>query len=344
MGHDAAAVRRLLACICLVACSGNDRAPFASPDVAKVDGGATRPAKDRDDSVEVDSSSDSDSDPETDAGSSPAAPLGIDPESARAFSVGEATGTREGIAMHAYFPKTGDKAPIIVFAHGFQLPASQYEKPLKHLASHGYVTLTADYHASIGGGDDNATQASSLLLGIDWAKDDAKVGPHADVTRVGMSGHSLGGKLALLAATQDERVKAALVLDPVDGNGVDVAELLPDLHIPTGFLGETLDSSAGIGGQACAPKNSNFETFYAKANSPSLRVTIDGASHMSFIDDIASCGLTCSVCKKATASADDVAKLSRGFLVAFFERHLRQLTAYDAYLGHATDIAAIKSK
>jgi dienelactone hydrolase len=270
-----------------------------------------------------------------------AQPLNVDPEAAGPFEVDDATGTEDGVAMHAFFPKTDGKQPVIVFAHGFQLPPSQYEKPLKHLASYGYVALTADFEASFTGSD-NDEQAKQILAGLDWAAKDGSVSARSDVDHAGMSGHSLGGKLALLAATKDKRVKASIVLDPVDGNGVTVANLLPDLEIPTAFLGETLDGSGGL--QPCAPKNANYATFFAKATSPSLEITVKGASHMSFIDDLGRCGVACNFCKKATADAGDVAQLTRGYLVAFYERHLRGKTEYDAYLRRSTDLAAVKSK
>jgi dienelactone hydrolase len=41
----------------------------------------------------------------------------------------------------------------------------------------------------------------------------------ANADLAGVTGHSLGGKLSLLAATKDARVKASIVLDPVDGGG-----------------------------------------------------------------------------------------------------------------------------
>ena len=157
-----------------------------------------------------------------------------------------------------------------------------------------------------------------------------------------MTGHSLGGKIALLAATMDSHVKAAFVLDPVDGGGpsgctapacVTVANLMTGLQIPTGFLGETTDASGGF--QPCAPGASNFTTFYAKTNTPSLEVTALGANHMSFVDDLAACGANCTFCNAATATNADVTQMARAFMTAFFERHLRGKTAFDAYLTGA---------
>ncbi len=249
--------------------------------------------------------------------------------------------TGDSIAIHVAYPTAAGPFPIVVFAHGFQLPMSQYYAYVTRLASFGYVALTADFPTSFAG-NDNPREAKDLVGAIDWAKSDATVGPKSDDSRVGMSGHSLGGKLALLAATYDPRVKAAFVLDPVDSGGpsgctqpqcVVVKDLMPGLAIPTGFVGETTDSTGSF--QACAPAADNFTTFYAKTNSPSLEVTALGANHMSFLDDEASCGVTCSFCNPATAPNAQVHDMARALMVAFYERHLRGNAAYDAFLTGA---------
>jgi dienelactone hydrolase len=154
-----------------------------------------------------------------------------------------------------------------------------------------------------------------------------------------MTGHSLGGKLALLAATLDPRVKAAIVLDPVDGGFlscsspcVQVAPLMTGLQIPTGFLGETTDSG---GADACAPAADNYTTFYANTNPPSLEVTVLGADHTSFLDSESTCGLVCDLCTAGTASNAEVSGLSHAYVAAFYERYIRGNTAYDSYLTGA---------
>jgi hypothetical protein len=73
---------------------------------------------------------------------------------------------------------------------------------------------------------------------------------------------------------------------------------------------------------------------------------------MSFLDNVATCGFTCSFCKAATASNADVNAMARAFMTAFYERHLRGNVAYDAHLTGAaaktrwidTGKAAISSK
>jgi pimeloyl-ACP methyl ester carboxylesterase len=266
------------------------------------------------------------------------------------------------VAIHCAYPTSGPTAgsfPVVVVAHGLDLPASEYYGYVQRLASFGYVALTVDFPASVFSVD-NTTEAQDLVAGIDWAGTNATVKGIADVQTAGMTGHSLGGKLALLAATMDSRVKASIVLDPVDGGEgtctpptcVEVGALMPSLHIPTGFLGETTDSTGGVFGMPCAPAAENFMTFYAQTNSPSLEVTVTGADHMSFLDDEASCGLVCSLCTAGTAPNAQVDGLAHAYVAAFYERWIRGNTGYDTYLTGAeataryvaTNEASITSK
>lgn len=265
------------------------------------------------------------------------------------------------VPIHAAYPTGGPTAgpyPVILVAHGFQLPPAQYNGYVKRLASFGYVALTADFPASLFSVN-NVENAKDLLGGLDWAATKAELAGKADVNKAGATGHSLGGKVSIIAASMDPRIKASITLDPVDSsmnctpaNCPDASSLVPMLTIPTGFLGETTDATAGGFGQACAPAADNYTTFYAGAKTPSLAVTVTGANHMSFLDDTASCGFTCSFCKMATAPNAQVNSLAKAYVVAFYERHLRGDLGYDTYLTGAkaqaryvtTNQATIESK
>lgn len=242
------------------------------------------------------------------------------------------------LAVHCAYPDSNAEAPypVVLVGHGFQLPPSQYYGYLRRLASHGYVAMTVDFDAGFTGVD-HVANANELLAGLTWASAHATVGELADVSNVGTTGHSLGGKVALLAATMDDRVKASITLDPVDGGMScspaqcpDVSAMLP-IGIPTAFIGETLDAMGSF--QACAPTAENFDTFYANASAPSLRVEVLGANHMSFLDDAASCGFTCNFCNAPTLDNATVNDLSRALVVAFYERHLKGRSGYDTYLA-----------
>jgi pimeloyl-ACP methyl ester carboxylesterase len=250
------------------------------------------------------------------------------------------------VAVHCAYPTSGPRPgpyPVIVIAHGLALDPSEYYGYLERLASFGYVALTVNFPSSLASPSD-PNNAADLLAGLDWATGSSTVGAVADVMMSGMTGHSEGGKDALYAATLDTRVKAAVVLDPVDSAGgmtcsapgcVTVASLMPSLHIPTGFLGETTDSTGGVGGMPCAPAAENFMTIYARTNSPSFEVTVTGADHMDFLDDPATCGLVCSLCTAGTASNATVNGMAHAYVAAFYERYIRGDMAYDSYLTGA---------
>jgi pimeloyl-ACP methyl ester carboxylesterase len=228
-----------------------------------------------------------------------------------------------------------------VVGHGFQIPASQYDGYLNRLATFGYVALAADYPDPLMGPVNNVNDGKDLAAGLDWALASATVKSLVDIDRAGVMGHSRGGKAAVLAAVEDPRFKAVFGVDPVDTpppasiscdpvTQCPTAYLdLPSLHLPTLFVGETLDS---MGSLACAPAAGNYAVFYEHANAPSIEVTVDGASHMSFVADPIACGVVCQLCQTPAAIQSTVLNLAYSYAVAFFERNLRGNTAYDTYL------------
>jgi len=278
------------------------------------------------------------------AGSAAVDPTGDGPfTTATADGTASVTSTGHSVPVHCVVPNSGPSAapyPVVLILHGFQLPASQYTGYATRLGSFGYVACLVDYPAGFVA--NHADNAKDVVGALDWVlESSATVGGAlaglVDDTKVGVMGHSLGGKLSVLAAAQDTRFKAVLGLDPVDTSTLcnptacpDASEKLP-LPIPTAFLGETLDSTAGLGGQACAPAADNYQTFFAKAGSPSVEVTLNGANHMSFIDDVAKCGFTCSVCQTATMPSSDALAIARAYSVAFFESRLRGNAALDSW-------------
>ncbi len=248
--------------------------------------------------------------------------------------------TKHEVPIHYAHPVSGPDAgpfPVVVFGHGFNLPPKQYYSYVRRLATFGYVAMTVDYPTAFLG-NSHVENAKDLIAGLDWASSDPTVAAIADAQNAGASGHSLGGKLAVLAAAADPRVKASLTLDPVDGATAcslqdcpDATNLLP-LAIPLGFVGETTDAA---GFQPCAPAAVNFATFFTAATAPSLSVEVLGASHMAFLDDMAGCGLSCNFCQKSQVDSAVVGALSRAMMVAFYERYLKGRVAYDAFLTGA---------
>ena len=245
------------------------------------------------------------------------------------------------VPIDCYYPSDGPEPgpyPVVIVAHGFQLPASQYTSYVKRLASHGYVAVNADFQAGLFN-PDHVAYAKQILAGVDWVAAQPGLDGIADPDNVGLTGHSLGGKISVLGAVMDPRVRASITLDPVDSSVMcdpqkcpDVSMMLP-IDVPLGFVGETLDGMGGF--MPCAPAADNFLTFYQAAAAPALAVTVLGANHMSFLDDVASCGVTCSFCQQASLDNATVNALSRAFVVAFYGRHLKGIAGYDTYLTGA---------
>lgn len=242
------------------------------------------------------------------------------------------------VAIAGFYPTGGPASgpyPLVVVAHGFQLPPTQYTRYVQRLATHGYVALTADFKAELFS-TDHVANMQQVLGGIDWAAAEPMLAGIADTNNVGLTGHSLGGKLAIHGAVIDDRVRASVTLDPVDGSQMcdqvkcpDISAMLP-IDKPLGFVGETLDGSGGF--MPCAPQDNNFLTFFAEASGPALAVTVNGANHMSFLDDVDSCGFTCNFCQMPTLDNDTVNALARAYVVAFYGKYLKGEAGYDTYM------------
>jgi chlorophyllase len=263
------------------------------------------------------------------------------------------------LPLTIYLPADAGSFPVVVFHHGFQLGTELYASYGGHWASWGYVVVMPQMPGGLVGGPTHLELKQYLVALLDWieatgAAVDGPLAGKADVTRIALAGHSLGGKISLLTATDDPRPLAVFGVDPVDASGspfpvseVDYPSVTPELMglitVPLGLLGETTNATcSGIGCQACAPAADNFQQYYQFATSPAQQLEILGASHMSFLDD-PNCGLTCSVCPAGSDDPATTRRLTRRYMTAFFNVVLKQEGAYRSYLtgpAMAADVAA----
>lgn len=163
-----------------------------------------------------------------------------------------ATGrVRTHTAENASFARELGRCPVLVFSHGFGVLSRLYSGQLEDLASHGYVVaaIAHTYETMVTVFPDGRsvpfaseawtaatkTEEASIAYGngrMRWWADDARFvldqlaredrrGPprrapfagHLDLRRVGVFGHSSGGRAAALACRNDRRVKACLNQD-----------------------------------------------------------------------------------------------------------------------------------
>jgi chlorophyllase len=273
-----------------------------------------------------------------------------DPGEAGALSFTTETATvfigDEEIALTIYSPNAEGPLPLVIFTHGFQLVASQYASYGEHLASWGYLVVMPDFPGGLIGGP-NHRELKVMLMGVvDWVVDNASevagpLGGKADVGAIALAGHSMGGKLSLLVASEDTRPAAVFGVDPVDAGGGPLGgseedfpsvtpALMPQISVPIVLLGETVNATGGLGG-ACAPEEDNFHQYYLHAESKALEIEVLGANHMSFLDN-PDCGFTCSACPAGTDDKPTTRRLTRRYMTAFFEVFLKSDDAYRSYL------------
>jgi len=216
--------------------------------------------------------------------------------------------------------------PLIVVSSGYQLARSQYRGYCEHLASWGHVCVTHDYAAS-GNHQDKAREVGKI---IDWALGTTSgLAVRVDGARIGVAGHSLGGKVSINAAM--------LTLPPFgnDGSASVTPEMMGALRVPIAVLGELTDASGGLGGLSCAPAADNYQQFFERAcaAAATLEVTIAMADHMDWIGDRGACGLACLACQSGQTTDATVHAITRRVTTAWFERHLRDVAAMDAWLA-----------
>jgi dienelactone hydrolase len=263
------------------------------------------------------------------------------------------------IPLTLYLPAGAGPFPVVVFHHGFQLDPALYASYGSHLASWGYVVVMPKMPGGLIGGPTHRELAIDLGAVLDWldgnaAEPSGPLGGVADASRIGLAGHSLGGKISLLTAAGDARVAAVFGVDPVDAAGgpgassaVDYPSVTPELMdqitVPIALVGETTNATCtGFFCQPCAPAADNFQQYYDHADHPAVEIEVLGANHMSFLDDPA-CGLTCSACAAGSDDPDTTRLVTRRAMTAFFNVVLRDDGGYLGYLSGdemAAEIAA----
>lgn len=253
-------------------------------------------------------------------------------------------------SVDIYLPATAAPRPVVFFAPGTQQPAASYDEYFVRLASHGFIVLARDdpgprtptpelvddldYVVSTWLPEQNADAASTFYGRIDLA-------------RIGVAGHSRGGKATLLAA--EGALKGAVVayfgVDTIDAtfidDGVYAITDVANVGIPTVFLVAEIPGT-------CSPANSNGEGMYTRAPSPSVFLSGLGAGHA----DFAMPCVGCEICTPpGTADPAVVYNYSLRYLTAFFARELLGDTSVGPAFegaGAALDIAegriALRSK
>ncbi|KAL8206362.1 hypothetical protein R6Q57_009913 [Mikania cordata] len=202
-----------------------------------------------------------------------------------------------------FTPVEAGKFPVLVLLHGYLLHNSFYSQLSHQIASHGFIIVVPQLYSVTG---PDATKEIFCVAEItNWLVEGLQrflpSQVNADLTKLGLAGHSRGGKVAFALALnmlQTElklKFSALIGIDPVDG--MDKGKQTPpkvltyvphsfDLEMPVMVIG------SGLGEvrknplfPACAPKGVNHEDFYNECCKPACYFVVKDYGHLDMLDD-----------------------------------------------------------
>lgn len=207
------------------------------------------------------------------------------------------------VEARIYMPdKSAGRVPVIVFSHGLGGSLRNYRYAGEHWASHGYLVVHPTHRGSdtiavAREGIREIAEDASTWTGRPWdvsfVLDSLADEPRADLTRVGVAGHSFGAHTALVvlgvtldlaekddSSFRDPRVRAGVAMSP-PGPGIlgvnedDYERLAAPLLVVTG--------TKDIGPGTRDPRERRIP--YDRSAIPgSMLVTIRDAQHLAYSD------------------------------------------------------------
>ena len=171
------------------------------------------------------------------------------------------------------YPAHGGGYPTVAFAHGFAVSSSAYAGTITALARAGYVVIAPD--SELGGYPSHSRFADDLNRSLAWLGA-GKGLPRgkADASRTAVAGHSMGGGVALLAASRSRTVDGVATLAAAE-TSPSASAAVRRLRVPSLFVVGTEDRIVPAEGTA---------TMFGRAPRPSLLAAIVGGSHCGFME------------------------------------------------------------
>uniref|UniRef100_A0A7N0TU35 Chlorophyllase n=1 Tax=Kalanchoe fedtschenkoi TaxID=63787 RepID=A0A7N0TU35_KALFE len=180
----------------------------------------------------------------------------IIPRPPKALLIASPSGDREG------------EFPVLMLLHGFLLYNSFYSQLMQHIASHGFIVVAPQLY-TLAGPDCTDEIDSAAEIACWFPKGlkhflPQKIQP--DLSKLALSGHSRGGKVAFALALRKTMLKfsALIGIDPVDGLG----EVKKNAVFPP-----------------CAPSGVNHWDFYIECKSPACYFVAKDYGHLDMLDD-----------------------------------------------------------
>lgn len=197
--------------------------------------------------------------------------------------------------------------PVVAFGHGFLQQAFRYDSTLRALAARGYVVIAPD--SETGFFPNHSRFADDLWRAVLWVR---ATQPNASATREVLSGHSMGGGAALIAASRHPEVDVVGTFAAAETNPSAVAAsaaiTAPALYV--------VGSRDGIVSPATT------RSMYAAKPSPASWDSITGGYHCGFLDSSPFFGIGCD---RGSISRSTQLAISSALLGGWFDEKLQGL-------------------
>jgi predicted dienelactone hydrolase len=250
--------------------------------------------------------------------------------------------------------------PVVIFSPGGGMNGFVYSAVLQELASRGYIVAAIDHtfesqavvfpDKRVVSYDENqvkdvlrfarerievrAADASFVLSQlIKLNKAAGMFRGRIDITRIGILGHSRGGLAAPMACNRDHRFKACLNMDGATLGGPFYPDAVPSQPFMwfIRFRPDPPDDQL-LGFKMTRPQwdqnrdriESRVNAYFQKIVSGSYRVTLDGATHLSFSDLPL---FTPKLDLETLASRYRQIRIVRNYTLAFFDTYLKDQSA-----------------
>lgn len=202
--------------------------------------------------------------------------------------------------------------PAVVFLPGRMATDDQYESYARALASRGFVVAVRSWYSLFRSDLELAHDAKVIA---DWLVQIQGV----DAQKIGIAGHSMGGKDAVLAAAKYGGFASVVAIDPDDNGNVSVVNgLLASLQAPLLLIGAEVGWRAS---RVCAPLATNYQRFFEQAPAGTIELTLLDADHVQMLDEPDRFGY--GICRCGTADSRQVLITARRATVGFFLQHLQ---------------------
>uniref|UniRef100_A0A0D9XJS7 Uncharacterized protein n=1 Tax=Leersia perrieri TaxID=77586 RepID=A0A0D9XJS7_9ORYZ len=241
-------------------------------------------------------------------------------------------------------PCDAGEYPVVVFLHGYLANNSFYSQLFEHVASHGFVVVGPQLYTI--SGPDTTDEINAAAAVINWlaggglAGGNLPPGVAADSTKLTISGHSRGGKVAFAlslnhANTSLPPIAALVAVDPVDGMAAGKQTPPPILTYKPNSLhvaSPAMVIGTGLGGlprgrlfPPCAPPGVSHDDFYGELSSSPARCHFVARDygHTDMMDDVTP-GVkgiaTRAVCLSGAGGRRPMRRFVGGAMVAFVKR------------------------